>query len=236
MAARSLTYWGRDPRYRLAAVMLPVTPILIVVPLLVAGLPGRPLALVPVPVLALFLGWMGHNDTAFDGTAVWLHVASGVRGRSDRLGRAAPVLLVGVPLVVAGSFIADAVYGQASAVLPLLGVSLCLLLSGMGLGFVSSALFPYPAPRPGDSPFQHPNTTSGVAVAVQSVTFLVQFAIAAPAALLGLRCLTTGDRTGSASFAVGLVLGVLVFIGGLLLGGRVFRRRGPEILAAALRV
>lgn len=236
VAARSLTYWGRDVRYRLALVMLPVTPILIIVALLVAGVPGRPLALLPVPVVALFLGWAGHNDTAYDSTAIWLHVASGVRGRADRLGRALPVLLIGVPFVAIGSFIAAAIYGRPAAALPLLGVSSCLLLSGVGLGFVTSALFPYPVPRPGDSPFQHPNTTSAVTVAVQSITFLAQFVIAAPAALLGGMFLLGTGGSAAGSFATGLALGALVFAGGLALGSRVFRRRGPEILAAALRV
>lgn len=236
VAARSLTYWGRDVRYRLALAMVPVTPILIIVALLVAGVPGRPLALLPVPVIALFLGWTGHNDTAYDSTAVWLHVASGVRGRADRLGRAVPVLLIGVPFVIVGSFVAAAIYGRAAAVLPLLGVSSALLLSGIGLGFVTSALFPYPVPRPGDSPFQHPNTTSAVTVAVQSITFLLQFVIAAPAVLLGAPFLLGTGGSAVGSFVVGLALGVLVFAGGLALGARVFRRRGPEILAAALRV
>lgn len=236
VAARSMTYWGRDVRYRLALVMLPVTPILIVVALLVAGVPGRPLALLPVPVIALFLGWTGHNDTAYDSTAVWLHVASGVPGRADRLGRAVPVLLIGVPFVIVGSFVAAAIYGQSAAALPLLGVSSALLLSGTGLGFVTSALFPYPVPRPGDSPFQHPNTTSAVTVAVQSITFVAQFVLAAPAVLLGGGFLLGTGGSAVGSFVVGLAVGVVVFAGGLALGARVFRRRGPEILAAAMRV
>lgn len=236
VAARSMTYWGRDVRYRLALVMLPVTPILIIAALLVAGVPGRPLALLPVPVVALFLGWTGHNDTAYDSTAIWLHVASGVPGRADRLGRAVPVLLIGVPFVIVGSVAAAAIYGQPTAALPLLGVSFSLLLSGVGLGFVTSALFPYPVPRPGDSPFQHPNTTSAVTVAVQSITFLAQFVIAAPAVLLGGMFLLGTGGSAVGSFAAGVALGVLVFAGGLALGSRVFRRRGPEILAAALRV
>jgi ABC-2 type transport system permease protein len=35
--------------------------------------------------------------------------------------------------------------------------------------------------------------------------------------------------------AAGTVAGIAVLIGGVLLGGRVFDRRGPEMLAAAMR-
>ena len=49
-------------------------------PLLIAGVPLEIVALVPVPFVALFLGWLPHNDLAYDSTAVWMHIASGVRG------------------------------------------------------------------------------------------------------------------------------------------------------------
>ena len=39
----------------------------------------------------------------------------------------------------------------------------------------------------------------------------------------------------AAAFAAGVGLGVVVLAAGVLLGGRVFDRRGPEMLAAALR-
>jgi ABC-2 type transport system permease protein len=39
-----------------------------------------------------------------------------------------------------------------------------------------------------------------------------------------------------AALAAGLLLGGLVFVGGLRLGARIFERRGPEILAAAMRM
>ena len=67
-----------------------------------------PLALAGVPTAlprgssrcrscACFLGWSLHNDVAYDRTAIWLHVASGVRGVADRVGRLVPVLIVGIP-------------------------------------------------------------------------------------------------------------------------------------------
>jgi ABC-2 type transport system permease protein len=235
IAARSLTYWARDVRYRVAFAMVPITPVLIIGPLLLVGVPPHLLALIPVPCVALFLGWMSHNDVAYDSTAVWLHVASGVRGRADRLGRAAPVLAIGVPLVVIGSVVCGVLYGDPLSAAGIAGVSGCLLLSGLGLSFVSSARFPYPVPRPGDSPFQQPNATTGLTAAVQSVTFFAQFLLALPAMLLAVLGLVGDPVWHLAALVAGLLLGGATYRIGLRLGSRVFERRGPEILAAAIR-
>ena len=55
-----------------------------------------------MPIVCLFLGWTVHNDVAYDNTAFWLHVASDVDGRADRLGRLAPPLAIGLPVAVIG--------------------------------------------------------------------------------------------------------------------------------------
>jgi len=235
IAARSLTYWGRDVRYRVSFAMVPITPVLIIAPLLLVGVQPSLLALVPVPCIALFLGWMSHNDVAYDSTAVWLHVASGTRGDDDRLGRAAPVLAIGVPVVVIGSIVCGVLYGDPLVAAGIAGVSGCLLLSGLGISFVSSARFPYPVPRPGDSPFQQPNATTGITAAVQSVTFFAQFLLALPAVLLATLGIFGNPLWHLAALVAGLLLGAAVFLLGLRLGSRIFERRGPEILASAMR-
>lgn len=236
IAARATSYWARDVRYRVSAISIPVTPIVLVLVLGLAGVPTPLLAMLPVPVVALFLGWATHNDIAYDHTAVWLHVAAGVRGVDDRLGRLAPVLVVALPVLAVGSVVSAAIAGRPLLAAPLIGVSFCLLLAGSGIGGVSSALMPYPVPRPGSSPFQHPNSTGGLAAVVQSVLFLVQLVASAPAIVLGVLAYRSGSSaTAWASLAVGLVVGVLVLWSGTVVGGRVFERRGPELLAAALR-
>jgi ABC-2 type transport system permease protein len=200
------------------------------------GLPGRWLALLPVPIVALFLGWVSHNDIAYDSTAIWLHVAAHTRGVADRLGRLVPVLAVGTPVLIAGSIIAGALFGDLTAGFGELGVSGCLFLTGMGLGSVSSARLPYPVPQPGTSPFQQPNASSGLTAAVQSLTFLGQFLPAVPAIVFALLGVLDGDGWFLASLGAGLGIGALVFAMGLQLGARVFERRGPEILASAVRM
>ena len=235
VAARSLTYWGRDVRYRIGVLVVPLTPVVVLLVLAFVGVPARALALLPVPIVALFLGWLSHNDIAYDSTAVWLHVAAGVRGRDDRLGRLVPVLAVGVPVLVLGAILCALLYGDGTAAFGLLGVSGCVFLSGLGLGSVTAARLPYPVPQPGASPFQQPNTSAGLAAAVQSLLFLGQVIPAIPAIVLAALGLGGGDGWFVASFVVGIALGGLVLGVGLHLGARVFEHRGPEILAAAVR-
>ena len=234
VAARSLTYWSRDVRYRVSILVVPITPVVIVLVLGFVGLPGRWLALLPVPIVALFLGWVSHNDIAYDSTAVWLHVAAGISGRADRLGRLVPVLAVGVPVLVVGSVVAGVLSGDPLAGFGELGVSGCLFLTGLGLGSISSARLPYPVPQPGSSPFQQPGSSSGLTAAVQSLTFLGELLPAVPAIVAAVLGVALGDSWFLVSFVVGLAVGSLILAAGLTIGSRIFERRGPEILAAAV--
>jgi ABC-2 type transport system permease protein len=235
IAARSITYWLRDPRYRASLVAIPVAPLVFVFALGIAGVPWHVLALVPVPVICLFLAWSIHNDVAHDNTAIWLHVASNTSGSADRFGRVVPVLIVGVPLVLVGSVVSAALYGEAPVLLSLIGVSSCLLLAGLGLSSVISARFPYPAVRPGDSPFAQPQAAGSGSGLIQSLTFLATLLVAViPAGFAAL-----GFAFGIWGHLLALVSGLLLGVGGLILGvktgGRVFSRRAPELLAFTQR-
>ncbi|HEV7848943.1 MAG TPA: hypothetical protein VGO88_06425 [Mycetocola sp.] len=234
IAARSISYWGRDPRYLVSIVIIPVVPLIMILPFLVIGVPMQTLALLPLPVMALFLGWSLHNDLAFDSTAIWLHVVSGVRGYSDRIGRMFPVLLIGIPLIVVGSMVSILVYGDWAALPSMLGVSSALFLGGVGLSSYISARLPYPAALPGDSPFQQPQSSGTLGGVSQSVGLAGSLLVAAPAlyfAWLGLHVDPSWHLT---SLIAGLGAGALAIIVGVWRGGRVFDRRGPEIMEFAL--
>src|SRR4029450_7088763 len=117
----------------------------------------------------------------------------------------------------------------------LVGVSTALLLGGLGVGSIASARVPYPAVRPGDSPFQQPQSTGAITALVQSITMFGSILVAAPAIGFGALGVLRDPAWYAASFAAGVGLGIAVLALGITLGGRVFDRRGPEILAAALR-
>lgn len=235
IAARSILYWVRDPRYRLALIALPVAPVLMMLALAIAGIDASLLWLIPLPVLALFLGWFSHNDVAYDHTAVWLHVAAHVRGASDRWGRAVPPLLLGVPLVMLLAPVL-ALWSGIDRVGPaLLGVSLGLLLTGIGVSSVASAAAPYPAPRPGAGPFDQPPLTAATAGWAQGLSMLAILVLMSPSLVLAWSGIRGDEQLLSIAAGVGGATGFVVLVLGVLIGGRVFQRRAPELLDLVLR-
>ena len=231
IAARSLTYWGRDARYGVALAIIPVVPIVIFIVLLVAGVPVSVLAWLPVPVMCLFLGWTVHNDVAHDSTAFWTHVSSNTPGAADRWGRLIPALLIGVPLAVVGSVITVAMSGNWGSLSGLLGLSLCVLLVGLGVSSVMSAAFPYPAVHPGDSPFAQPQAAGTTGSVVQAVSFFAGVVAAAPVILFIILGETVSSSWHLAALGVGVGVGVVVLYGGVHWGGRIVSRQAPELLA-----
>ncbi len=233
IAARSLVYWFGDRRYVVNALVIPFAAAITAVPLLVAGVPPELVALVPVPFAALFLGWLPHDDVAYDSTAVWMHIASGVRGVSDRIGRLVPVLLVGVPLLALAIPIAASLHGRWSILPALIGVCASLFLSGLGFSSISSVVAPYAVSRPGESPFQQPQRTSASGTIAQGVVMLGALVVSAPVLLCGWLALR-GDA-GSATLALwaGLLIGLGVLVVGIGVGSIVFERRGGRLMEFA---
>ncbi|MGN8050647.1 ABC transporter permease [Curtobacterium sp. 22159] len=235
VAARALTYWGRDPRYRASYLIIVFVPV-VVVPLGVAGVPWHWTALVPLPLMALIAGFLPHNDVSFDNTAVWLHVASGAPGWSDRLGRLVPVLVVGIPALVLGSWVSARLYGDPTAFPVLVGVCASALLSGLGLSSVVSVLLPYPTVRPGDHPFQQPQAAGAIASVAQSTMVVGIIVCSVPAAWLAVLAFVSGPTPWAVlTLVVGALVGVVVLAVGVAVGGRLFDRHGPDLLAAAQR-
>lgn len=235
IAARSMTYWCRDARYWVALMMIPVVPVLVIVALTLAGLPVHSVALIPLPLVCLFLGWMIHNDLAFDGTAIWLHVVSGTRGVADRAGRLFPPVLIGIPLIAVGSVATAAAFGDWTVLPSVAALSGAILGTGIGLSSVSSVLFPYPATKPGDSAFSQPQTSGAVAALVQASSFFAILILVSPAVVFLILGLTVSPFWLGVSPVVAVFVGFVSFFGGISIGGRLFDRRGPELMAFAVR-
>ncbi|MFP7760934.1 ABC transporter permease [Marisediminicola sp. LYQ85] len=230
VVARSLTYWIRDPRYRVQLVIVPIVPMLMIPVLLIGGVYWQNLALLPLPVMCLFLSWCVHNDIAHDNTAVWLHVASNTSGLVDRLGRVIPVLLVGVPLIAVGAPVSVWLYGDPTALPSMIGVCVSILFGGLGIASVLSVVRAYPAVRPGDSPFSQPQDGGGAALFSQSIAFFLTIAISAPAIVWGLYGLDEHGSLPLTALFAGVTAGLVVFVVGTAIGARVFDSRGPELL------
>jgi ABC-2 type transport system permease protein len=235
IAARSITSWGRDARYWVSLIMIPVVPVLVYIPLTIAGVPEQYLTLLPVPLMCLFLGWMVHNDVAYDSTAIWLHVVSGTRGVADRIGRLIPSLVLGIPLIGLGSALSVFFYGDWGALPAMLGVSTSIFLTGLGFSSYTSARFPYPATKPGDSPFAQPQASDTGSAILQTLTFTSAIVLSSPAILGLLLGIFVDPYWFMQSFYYGVGMGLFVLVIGIWRGARAFERRGPEMLASALR-
>lgn len=231
VAARSLLYWLRDARYVVNLVIVPVAAALVVVPLLLVGVPVEYVALVPAPLMALFFGWLAHNDLAYDSTALWMHVASAMRGASDRAGRLVPVALVGTATLAVAIPVLVSFHGRWAILPAMIGVCASLFLCGMGLSSLSSAWAPYPVSRPGDSPFQQPQRTHGGLA--QGVVLFGALLFSAPALWFGWLTLTVDVELAWAALWIGVGTGLIVLLAGVFGGGIVFERGGGRLMEFA---
>jgi ABC-2 type transport system permease protein len=237
VAARSFSYWVRDPRYRTALVVLPVVPVVTLLAMWIAGIPFAISSLIPLPVMVLLLAWGTlHNDVASDSTALWTHLAANTRGVHDRIGRMLPVLAMGVPLVLVGTPLTAWAHGDGMIAPAVLGVSGAILLGGIGVSSLISARFPYPATRPGDAPFQQPQVPGETGSGIQFWSIVLILLVAAPAiAATVLHLLQTPGPWTWIALAVGLGLGAIAMVLGIRVGGAAFDRRAPELLEFAAR-
>lgn len=231
IAARSLIYWTRDPRYIVNVVVIPIAAVVVMVPLIVVGVPLQTAVLVPAPLMALFFGWLAHNDLAYDSTAIWMHVASGVSGVADRIGRLVPPTLLAIPTLAVSISVTIGVHGDWSLLPAMIGVCAGLLLSGFGLSSISSVAAPYPVSGPGDSPFEQPQRTGGpVSQGMVLGGALVLTAPAFWAAWLTLSGETTMTWT---AMWLGIGVGLFILVVGVLGGGWLFVRRASRVMEFA---
>ncbi|PRY69473.1 ABC-2 type transport system permease protein [Glaciihabitans tibetensis] len=235
VAARTLSYWGRDPRYAVSLAIIPIVPVVLVLPLLFAGVPAGILALIPVPVAALLLGWTLHNDVAYDNTAIWLHITSGIRGAADRFGRAIPTLVVGIPFIAVGALASAHVYGDRSVLPSLFGVGFGILFTGVGVSSIVSARFPYPVAAPGSSAFTSPQTSGSSSPVSQTLSFAAILALCGPALYFAGRGLFEGGDWPSLALSTGIGGGLFVLLVGVFLGGWIFERRSTDLFAFSVR-
>lgn len=230
IAGRSLVYWLRDRRYLVNMIIVPIAALLTVVPLLVAGVPMTVAAALPIAVVALFFGWMPHNDIAYDSSAFWTHLTSGVSGVADRLGRLVPILLISLPVLAVGIAVTLSVIGRWSLVTVFIGVTMSLLLSGLGLSSIASALAPYAVTRPGDSPFQQPQRSTSRGALGQAGTLLGAIVLSFPTLWFGWLALVDVEASLQVPLWVGLATGVGVLLIGVAVGARTYDRSGERLM------
>lgn len=228
VAARCLTYWLKDPRYGGSLIMVPVLAVVAVFMSAQVGTVWMLLAL--GPFVAWVLGFGIAADISYDSTAFAQHVTAGVRGTDDRLGRAAALLVFALPLTLLAAGIPAALEGSASTVLVSVGLSLGMLLVGVGVSSVTSARLLYPVPQPGDSPFATPQGSAGRSLVMQGASWVIMIALMIPELVLWIVWLiTSGTWAAVTLLLIALAKGLLVLWWGIRMGARVYDRRLPEI-------
>ena len=138
------------------------------------------------------------------------------------------MLIAGILVIGLGSAVTVFILNDWRLLPSLLGVSTALLLGGLGIGSITSARLPYPVVKPGDSPFQQPQSSGTITALVQSLAMFGALLIALPAGVFGALGLFVDPAWHAASFAAGVGLGVLVLAFGVWQGGRVFDRPRPR--------
>lgn len=233
VAARTIISWRRDPRYVTSGALMILTPLGLLLPALTGS--GSLWMLAMAPTAGFLMGWSSHNDVAYDGTAFWAHVATGVPGRADRLGRLAPTAMAAAVLLPGYATLGCALTGRWSLWPALVGVALGFLLTGFGVASVMSALQPYPVPGPGENPFGSPPGSSALTIVIQAVAGATVFVLNLPSVVLGLLALLGEVWLGWLCLGLAVVFGSAAFSLGTWWGARIYERRAPELLAVLTR-
>ena len=227
VAARRVRAWYRDSRLVGIALRTAVLPVFFIAQAVVTGTPG--LAGVGIVTLAVFAGLTLMNDLAFDGPAWWLHVAVGVKGWEDRLGRALASVLVFGPVVLLAYAVAVAI-GAVRQPVPWLTVVVVAFLSSLGLAVAVGAYLPGTAPRTGGNPFAATSGGAAQGCLTALVSFVGPMLLSLPVVVAAV--VTSGSTTGRwVTLAVGTAYGLALLATGVVLGGRRLDRRSPEVLA-----
>jgi ABC-2 type transport system permease protein len=230
VTARALTYWIRDPRYTGSLVVIPLLPVLLLFQASQTGDYG--VLTVTGPLAAFLLAWSISADVSYDNTAFALHLSSGVRGVHDRLGRALACLAFALPIVLVFSIGPFLLTGEWEWLPAVLGLSLGVLFTGLGLASVISARYTVAVPLPGDSPFKKPPGNVAQTMAVQFGGMGALLVLVLPeAALVTVQLVTGSMMTGWINLFLGPALGLVLFVVGVRLGGKWLDARGPELLA-----
>lgn len=233
VGARALTYWFKDPRYAIGVLMVPVLPLIF---WFVGNQTGNfTMMFLLGPFIGILLGFSISADISYDNTAFALHVLTGVSGRADRAGRALACLTLSIIPVLAAAILPGAISGEVWRIPGDIGMSLAALLVALGVASVASARYTYAVPLPGDNPMKTP-PGNGMRVALtQLATFTTMGVLLIPVIIpyligwfqesQGFNYLTLG---------IGLVLGMGLFFGGLVLGGKWYENRAPELMQAVM--
>ena len=231
VAARTLRYWRRDPRYLAGVAGFLVGPVILIVLQVINPVSNGLVAVFAPTLVGLLVGLSLAQDLSFDGSALWLHVGSGLRGAEDRAGRAWSALVIFLPMILVLLLVSLAITGAWALAAPAAALSLGSALGGLGVGSVVGALWQWPAPPPGANPFASSNQGGLPSLLSVTVTTLATLLVSLPTLALVVWSIFS-PWVGALALVVALGSGLAVFKIGIDWGGRLLDRRWPEVLHA----
>lgn len=234
IAARQLILSFRDSRLARQLVILPVLPALVLLFAFVVHVPAA--AYAAAPMVAGLVPLAQFAGLSFDGTAFAGQLAAGVRGVSDRAGRAFAMLAIALPVVVVVAVVAMALLGDWAQLPTVLGLAIGALCAGVAVSSVSSALIVVSLPSGRRNPFTSAPGSNTTQIVGSYVVTLIAGALMVPELALGVPALLTRDPgLGWAAFGVGVGWGAVVVAIGIVAGGNLLDRTAPSLLARLRR-
>ena len=244
IVARCLRYWRRDPRYlgQIPAVLMVLIIFVVIgatMPMLSSSSGEAAPALLSTGMIgfglgfaALMIGYTLSADVASDASAWWIHLAAGVKGWQDRLGRIIAQAAWAVPLIVVAGVAAPLLLGSADRVPATLGAMFALYLSGAASSAIFSALIIYPVALPGESPLRMKTGMMGSQMLAQFGSLTAGGLLGLPVAILAI---FARGWLGWLTLVVGLLWGAAALSAGVVFGGKIMDARGVNILQALIR-
>lgn len=229
VAARCLRYWRRDPRYAVSLVSMAVVPIMIGVSTSLGS--GGSTGLFAMPLfLVMMTGPALVTDLAYDNSALWTHVAVGVPGRADRIGRVLALATVSTPMILLSYLAALLLNARWDLALGVLAATVTILLCGFALGAVVGSRFPGQAPPPGTNPFGSGGSGGGMLTMVVFIGAAIAAVVAALPILVPLLVWGSSVVVQAVALLAGVAWGLVLLRLAVAHGGRQLEENWPDLL------
>ncbi|RAX23822.1 MULTISPECIES: transporter [unclassified Actinomyces] len=244
VAARCLRYWRSDPRYLVQMATVAIIGVLFTLAIStnydaveknVDFTPGHaPGALLILgPITALMCGWMIHDDLGFDSTALWTHLAAGLPGRVDRLGRMLASAIWQLPLLIILLLVGGWLTGNWREAPAYLGAGLGVYGVALAWSSLTSVLLPYETNPPGESPMKSRTSGTAFIVALLQLLGVLVIGVVCLPVLVPLIVVVMQEawRWGWLLLVGGALWGGGAAWYGAVLGGRLLDQRYAHVLA-----
>lgn len=231
LAARTARYWIADPRLSTSIFGMLVFPFIAVVTMNTPAT-GMGMAYTFMVLTSTMLGMTIGSLPSYDSTAFWLLVASGIRGRDERLGRLAGSLPFALPLLfVATSVVAYFAGASISGMVVASALQFALFAGAATATFIITARYVFPVQPPGASPLSAKGTGNMMlTMGIQFGSLFASFILAAPALIVAAIAYFVGAFSILIAAGFAVIWGVALLVAAVIIGGKVWDASNVDVL------